>query len=206
MLPGRLRGTLPDPSAWNGPLGGRFGEPAAEVVHRPVDGRNVGRVVQPAADAGGVGQGEVADSVSGGGGADDGGEGGDGAEEGSDGEEADEEDDLGALGDDQLVEPGAAEGLFLGGRDSVAPGAGEAAGVAAGDGGEVDSAAEVGAGDSGGLEPGRRLARGAGEGTIGDGGRRPGAWPTRRMRGRGAWVRGRGRWGRIRASSRKPRR
>src|SRR5262249_49960938 len=81
--------------------------------------------------------------------------------------QADQEDDLGLLDPDELVEPGAAE--FLLGRrgDAIAPGAGEPAGGAAGDGAEVDLGPEPVAREASALEPGAELlARRAGERAV----------------------------------------
>lgn len=94
----------------------------------------------------------------------DGGEGFHRAEEGADGEQTDEQDDPRPERRQELIEPGAAEGLLGEGRDAVSPGAWEASRVAARDRGEVDPAVEVLAGDAPLLHPVAELLAGdAGE-------------------------------------------
>src|SRR5208337_4379426 len=90
-------------------------------------------------------------------------------------QQADKEDDLGLERLDQLVEPGPAEGLFLGRGDAVAFGAWQSARVAAGDRAEVDLAVEVFARDAPLLQPvAQLLTRGTGEGAVVQ--RGPQAW------------------------------
>ena len=81
-------------------------------------------------------------------------------QEGADRQRADEQDDLGLEDVHQFIEPGAAEGLFLGRGDAIPAGAGEPAGIAARDGGEVDPCVELGPRDARLLEPGPELVSG----------------------------------------------
>ena len=75
-----------------------FFDPSPQDRHRPIDGRDVRRLVEPSADAGGMGQGQVADAVADRGGADDVRERPERAEERPDRQRADEQDDLGLGG------------------------------------------------------------------------------------------------------------
>ena len=91
-------------------------DPPAQDAHRPVNGDDVGRLIEPSADAGGMRKGQIPDAVADRGGADDVRERLEWPEERPDRQRADEQDDLGLEDVDQLVEPGAAEALLLGRR------------------------------------------------------------------------------------------
>ena len=129
-------------------------------LHRPVNRREIGRLVQPSADAGGMRQGDEKNAVANRGSAHDGCQRGDWTEEGADRQQADQEHDFRLDHHDEIVEPRAAEGLFLGRWDAVAFGSRHSPGVAAGDRGEVDLAPELVARDAGLLQPVAQLVAG----------------------------------------------
>ena len=135
-------------------------KPRPQDLHRLVNRREIGRFVQPSADAGGMRQGDEENAVANRGSAHDGCQRGDWAEESADRQQADQKHDFRLEDNDEIVEPRTAEDLFLGRWDAVAFRSWDSPGVAAGDRGEVHLAPEILARDAGLLQPVAQLVTG----------------------------------------------